>query len=166
MPSHTTTFGSLAAHNRGGVDIVDDDPKNYAFSNIFDVAAHAEPFEKVAVGKNLEYVLEAIRVEGESPWRTCTHDEFALCMEGDVTFTFVDLQAPPAPMPPHGSVALEGDPEGPRMGTVAARRGHMTLLPAGSAYRYASSSPAVLLLQTAESADTQYRWSEICQTAV
>ena len=51
------------------------------------------------------------------------------------------------------------------MGRVVARRGHLTLLPAGRAYRYASGRPAVLLIQTVEGVDTQYRWAEICQTA-
>jgi hypothetical protein len=51
------------------------------------------------------------------------------------------------------------------MGRVVARRGHLTLLPAGRAYRYGSGRPAVLLIQTVEGVDTQYRWAEICQTA-
>ena len=51
------------------------------------------------------------------------------------------------------------------MGRVVARRGHLTLLPAGRAYRYSSQGPAVLLIQTVEGPDTQFRWAEICQTA-
>ena len=51
------------------------------------------------------------------------------------------------------------------MGRVTARRGHLTLLPAGRAYRYSSPGPAVLLIQTIEGPDTQFRWAEICQTA-
>lgn len=165
MTEYVTRFGSLADYERGKVVIIDDDPRNYAFSNVFEVAKTAKPFEKVAVGKNLKYVLEAVRVEGASPWRTSCHDEFALVMDGEVTFTFVDL-APDVERPDLGSVELNGDPVGPKMGTVVASHGHMALLPKGCAYRYQSETPAVLLLQTAESADTKYRWSEICQTTV
>ena len=38
--------------------VIDDDPKAYVFSNVFEVANISQPYEKVAVGKNLEYVLE------------------------------------------------------------------------------------------------------------
>ena len=51
------------------------------------------------------------------------------------------------------------------MGRVVARRGHLTLLPAGRAYRFTSQAPAVVLIQTVEGPDTQFRWAEICQTA-
>ncbi len=44
-------------------------PGNYVFSNVFEVASKAKPYEKVAVGKNIEYVIEAIRAEGTSGWR-------------------------------------------------------------------------------------------------
>jgi hypothetical protein len=166
MTEYKTKFGSLEDYDRGKVVIVDDDPRNYAFSNVFEVASSARPFEKIAVAKNLEYVLEVVRVEGASPWRTCVHDEFALVMDGEVTFSYVDLATPPSDLPDAGSVELPGEPDGPLMGTVVAGHGHMALLPAGSAYRYASDSPAVLLVQTVEGRDTQYRWSDICQTTV
>lgn len=166
MSQYETRFGSLDSYEKGKVVVVDDDPRNYAFSNVYEVAQSAAPFEKVAVAKNLEYVLEVVRVEGASPWRSSGHDEFALVMDGVVTFSFVDLDDEALDRPPVGSVELVGEPNGPAMGTVVARRGHMTLLPKGSAYRYSSDAPAVLLVQTSESADTRYRWSEICQTAV
>jgi hypothetical protein len=51
------------------------------------------------------------------------------------------------------------------MGTVTARRGHLTLLPAGRAYQFTSARPAVLLVQTVTGPDTQFRWAEICQTS-
>jgi hypothetical protein len=50
------------------------------------------------------------------------------------------------------------------MGTVRAGRGHMTLLPAGKAYRFVAERPAVILLQTIEGPDTVYKWADICQT--
>ena len=64
------------------VEIINDDPRHYAFSNIFEVASNAKPYEKIAVGKNMEYVVEAIRAEGTSAWRTAAHDEFVLVMDG------------------------------------------------------------------------------------
>jgi len=64
-----TRFGSLEHYEKGGVEVINDDARNYVFSNIFEVASHAKPYEKVAVGKNIEYVIEAIRVEGTSGWR-------------------------------------------------------------------------------------------------
>ena len=66
LPTYTTRFGSLADYEKGEIDLIDDDPKRYAFSNIFEVAEHSKPYEKVAVGKNRQYVLEAIRAEGTS----------------------------------------------------------------------------------------------------
>jgi hypothetical protein len=50
------------------------------------------------------------------------------------------------------------------MGRVRARRGHMTLLPAGAAYQFHAGSPSVILLQTLAGRDTVERWAEICQT--
>jgi len=50
------------------------------------------------------------------------------------------------------------------MGHVQARRGHMTLLPAGAAYQFHANRPGVILLQTIAGDNTQYRWADICQT--
>ena len=165
MPQYVTRFGSLAHYEKGGVEIIDDNPKNYAFSNIFEVAARSKPYEKVAVGKNLEYVLEAIRAEGTSEWRTAAHDEFALVMDGEVEIRLRKLDdASVVPPDKHGSIGLRGEPKGKLMGTVRARRGHMTLLPAGAAYQFHADLPGVILLQTIAGDDTQYRWAQICQT--
>ena len=165
MPAYVTRFGSLEDYEKGGVEIIDDDPKRYTFSNVFDVAANSRPYEKVAVGKNRQYVLEAIRAEGESEWRSTAHDEFALVMDGEVEVTLHRLvpdEEPPAST--QGSVQLGHEPSGPRMGRVVARRGHMTLLPAHSVYRFHADKPSVILLQTIEGEGTVYRWGEICQT--
>lgn len=164
MTQYTTVFGSLADFAKGGVQIVDDDPKYYAFSNIFEVAAAAAPYEKVAVGKNLEYVLEAIRAEGTSAWRAAPHDEFALVMDGTVRFELLDPAAELVDPSSGGSITLQGEPEGSPMGTVTAKRGHMTMLPAGKAYRMHSDGVGVVLLQTIEGPDTVFRWADICQT--
>ena len=162
--AYETRLGSLASYEKGGVEVIDDDPKNYAFSNIFEVASLAKPFEQIAVGKNFEYVLEAVRVEGTSGWRAAAHDQSALVLDGEVEFTFMTLRDGQA-LPESGSAGVPDEAAQALMGRVAARRGHLTLLPAGRAYRYSSQGPAVLLIQTVEGPDTQFRWAEICQTA-
>jgi hypothetical protein len=162
--TYVTRLASLDAYDKGGVEVIDDDPKNYAFSNIFEVASHARPFELIAVAKNFEYVLEAVRVEGTSGWRACSHDQSALVMDGEVEFTLRTLDDGQS-LPASGSVSVPDEAAQTLMGRVVARRGHLTLLPAGRAYRYASARPAVLLIQTVEGAETQFRWAEICQTA-
>jgi hypothetical protein len=47
-----TAFGSLADYVGGDIEIINDDPRNYAFSNVFDVASKSAPYEKVVVAKN------------------------------------------------------------------------------------------------------------------
>jgi hypothetical protein len=165
MKTYTTRFGSLADFEKGTIDIIDDDPKRYAFSNIFEVAATSRPYEKVAVGKNRQYVIEAIRAEGASEWRTAAHDEFALIMDGEVEIQLRKLGPDDlGATSERGSNALSGPPTGPAMGRVVARRGHMTLLPVGAAYQFTADRPAVILLQTQEGPDTVYKWAEIIQT--
>ena len=160
-----TKFGSLEDYEKGAVEVIDDDPKRYAFSNIFEVATSSRPYEKVAVGKNRQYVVEAIRAEGTSEWRTAPHDEFALVMDGEVEIRLQKLgQDDLGPSAERGSNALAGNPSGPKMGRVVARRGHMTLLPVGAAYQFHAAQPAVILLQTQEGPDTVYKWAEIIQT--
>jgi hypothetical protein len=165
MSRLVTKFGSLDRWDKGGVEVINDDPRNYVFSNIFEVASKARPYEKVAVGKNIEYVIEAIRAEGVSPWRSPGHDEFALVMDGEVEIHLLKL-ADPAVVAPgtKGSIALPGTPAGRTMGRVRARRGHMTLLPVGAAYQFRADRPAVILLQTLAGTDTIERWADICQT--
>jgi hypothetical protein len=165
VPQYTTRFGSLDDFDKGGVDAIDDDPRHYAFSNIFEVAAHARPWEKVVVGRNQQYVLEAIRAEGTSEWRAAAHDEFALVMDGEVEVELVDPDQPAVPEGSEGSVRLDGDPAGRPMGRLVCRRGHMALLPAHAAYRMRAAAPAAVLLQTVRGADSVERWTEICQTA-
>jgi hypothetical protein len=162
MTDYITRFGSLTDFDKGNIDVIHDNPKNYAFSNIFEVASNARPYEKVAVGKNMEYVLEAIRAEGTSEWRTCAHDEFPLCMDGEVTVELVKLDAPVVPADKQGSVAIDGQPAGKAMGRIQMRLGHMALLPANSAYRFHADRPSVILLQTIIGDDTVERWGEIC----
>ena len=165
MNQQITRFGSLRDYEKGGVEVINDDARNYVFSNVFEVASRAKPFEKVAVGKNIEYVIEAIRVEGTSGWRAPGQDEFALVMDGEVEIRLVKLDDPAmVPSGTQGSIALVGRPAGRTMGVVRARRGHMTLLPVGAAYQFHAPRPGVVLLQTLAGADTIERWADICQT--
>jgi hypothetical protein len=164
MSEYTTVFGSLDNYEKGRVIVIDDDPKAYVFSNVFEVAQTSKPYEKVAVGKNLEYVLEAIRAEGTSEWRATPHDEFALVMDGTVVVELFDPDEQLVDPSAQGSIGLAGEPSGKRMGQVTATQGHMTMLPAGKCYRFHCDGVGVILLQTIEGPDTIYRWAEICQT--
>jgi hypothetical protein len=163
-----TRFGSLGSFEKGRVEVVDDDPRHYAFSNMFEVASRSAPWEQVAVGQNRQYVLEVLRAEGTSGWRICGHDQSALVMDGRLV---VELAEPgPDQQPPagqDGSIGLPGggSPGGARMGRVTAGRGHLVLLPAGACYRMAAEAPGVVLVQTIGGRDTRYRWEQICQTS-
>jgi hypothetical protein len=55
--TYETKFGSLDEYDKGKVEIIDDDPKRYTYSNMFEVASISRPYEKVAVAKNIEYSL-------------------------------------------------------------------------------------------------------------
>jgi hypothetical protein len=162
MPEYTTVFGSLTHYEKGRVEVINDRPQNYVFSNLFDVARRAKPWEKVAVAKNMEYVIEAIRAEGVSPWRIAAHDEFALVMDGRVTIDLLDPEALRPDENATGSVAVRGEPAGTPMGQIVAMRGHQCLLPANRCYRMSAEKPSVLLLQTMVGPDTVQRWSDIC----
>ena len=159
-----TRFGSLQNYEKGGIEVINDDPRNYAFSNIFEVASKAEPWEKVAVAKNIKYVLEAIRAEGTSPWYAASHDESAIVMDGEVEIRLVKPDTPIVADNHEGTTMLEGSPQGRTMGRIIARHGHMALLPKGSAYQFNAARPGVILLQTIKGDLTVERWKEICQT--
>jgi hypothetical protein len=164
MGSNQTVFGSLAHFEKGRVEVVDDDPKNYVFSNVFEVASKSKPYEKVAVGINLKYVMEAIRAEGTSAWYTASHDESALVMDGEVEVHLVKPAESLVADSKEGSVKLDAEPKGAKMGWIKAGRGHMVLLPKGAAYQFRSAKPGVILLQTIKGENTVERWADICQT--
>jgi hypothetical protein len=164
--SHTykTRFGSLASYEKGRVEPIADDVRNYAFSNCFEVAASAKPYEKVVFGQNQEYALEVLRAEGNSPWYTCGHDEFALCMDGTVDIHLYKLAAGAAVEGArNGAVLVNGEPNGQYMGWMRIYRGHQAMLPAGTAYQFRSPAAAVLVLQTCKGELSIERWSSICQ---
>jgi hypothetical protein len=160
---YQTRFGSLREYQKGGVEAINDDPRNYAFTNIFEAANKAETWERLAVARNRQYVVEAIKAEGRSPWYASAHDETVLVMDGEVEIRLVKPDKLLVAKHHEGATLLEGDPSGRAMGHIKARRGHMALLPADSAYQFNCSGPSVLLVQTIFGDLTVERWAEICQ---
>ncbi|MBX3500784.1 MAG: hydroxyquinol 1,2-dioxygenase [Alphaproteobacteria bacterium] len=156
-----TVFGSLTDYQKGSIEIVSGDPKHYVFSNIFEVASKSQPYERVVVGKNLEYVQEVMRAEGTSPWFACAHDEFALCMDGEVEIEFLKLASPP-PSAGNGAVLLGDAPAGQRMGRIRLKRGHQALLASGCGYRFTAIRLGVILQQTTLGELSRQKWNEIC----
>jgi hypothetical protein len=163
---YRTRFGSLDDYEKGRVEPIADDVRHYAFSNCFEIASRAQPFEKVVFGQNQIYVLEVIRVEGTSPWYTCAHDEFALCMDGTVELHLVKLDAAQAvaDSAKNGAVLVNGAARGAKMGWIKLGRGHQGMLPAHCAYQFRSAKPAVIILQTCKGELSVERWSDICQS--
>lgn len=163
--AYQTRFGSLSRYEKGRVEPITDDVRHYAFSNCFEIANHSRPYERVVFGQNQVYVLEVVRAEGDSPWFTCAHDEFALCMDGEVEVHLLKLDASQqVPDPEHnGAVLVEGDPTGVRMGWMKLRRGHQAMLPKNAAYRFRSARPGVLVIQTCKGRLSVEKWAEICQ---
>lgn len=162
--AYRTHIGSLGSYAKGVIELKDD-LRKYAFSNIFEVAENAEPFARIAVVQNLEYVAEVMRVEGSSSWYAAPHDEFAIVMDGEVIFNFIKLEDDQVPGHSGGAAQLGARPNGPAMGRVTARRGHQVLLPKGAAYQLVSARPAVVLVQTMDGPVTDKRWSQICTLA-
>ena len=164
MSPFRTVFATLDDYVKGSLEIVNDDPRHYAFSNVFDVAAHSEPYEKVVVALNLGYVLEALRAQGTSDWYAAAHDEFAIVMDGEVEVDLVKLDSPDQIVPPdkQGSVRVPGNPVGRKMGYIKCKRGHQALLPKGAAYRFRAEKPGVLILQTILGDLSVQKWAQIC----
>ena len=164
---YKTRFGSLKDYDKGRVEPINDDVRNYAFSNCFEIAEKSLPYEKVVFGQNMEYVMEVIRAEGDSPWYTCAHDEFALSMDGELEIHLIKLDDDQAiqDKDKYGAILVDGDPQGASMGWMKLGRGHQGMLPAGCAYQFRSSKLAVIILQTCKGDLSIERWADICQIA-
>jgi hypothetical protein len=164
MSEFQTVFGSLNDYTKGELKIINDDPKHYVFSNIFDVASKSKPYEKVVVAINLEYVIEAVRAEGVSDWFAVAHDEFAIIMDGEVRIDLVKLDNPNAVAAPdkQGAVKVNGEPVGKKMGHIVCKRGHQALLPAGAAYRFTATKTGVMMMQTVIGDLSVQKWADIC----
>ena len=164
--SANTVFASTESFNKGGVEITGkEDPSHYLFSNMFEVAANSAPWERIVVAKNLEFTIECMRAEGDSPWFVCAHDETALLMQGAMTTRFVQPDdasiLPPAEK--DGAILLGDAPSGQNMGHVNAKRGHLTLLPANAAYQFSASEVSVVLIQSVLGDVSVEKWADICQ---
>lgn len=161
-----TKFASIDDFTKGGVEITGkDEPSRYLFSNMFEVASNAQPWERIVVAKNLEFTIEATRAEGESPWYACAHDETALLMQGAMEIHFIkptDSNVLP-PEDKEGAIQLSQEPQGAKMGHVAASRGHLTLLPAGCAYQFRANGLGMVLIQSVLGEESIEKWAEICQ---
>jgi hypothetical protein len=153
--------GSLVRYEKGGVDIIDPTERaaRYVFSNIYEIGSRAkEPYKKIAVAKNGPYVIECIVAEGTMPeWRLQPHDEFILCMEGEVRVDFIE---PRTEVPPGGHPSVPGED----VGHIIVREGNLCLLPKGIAYRFTSGGGgrSLLLQQSKAGPDTVYAWKDIC----
>jgi hypothetical protein len=73
-------------------------------------------------------------------------------------------ETPLVPTDKSGALRLTAAPSGRKMGRVVAGRGHMTLLPKGSAYQFHADQPSVVTIQTIQGDVTVERWADICQT--
>ena len=164
---YKTKFGSLEHYEKGGVQVINDNVKNYAFSNCFEIANDAKPYEKIVFGINQIYVLEVLRAEGVSPWFTCAHDEFALCMDKEVDIFLVKLDESQriTDAEKNGAVLVQGEPRGQKMGWMRLKRGHQALLPANTAYQFRAAQPGVIVLQTCQGDLSVEKWADICQAA-
>jgi len=164
MSEFQTVFGSLNDYQKGELKIINDDPKNYVFSNIFEVASKSKPYEKVVVAINLEYVIETVRTEGVSDWFAVAHDEFAIVMDGEVRVDLVKLDDPGSVVASdkQGAVKVKGEPVGKKMGYIVCKRGHQALLPAGSAYRFTAQKTGVMMIQTMIGDLSVQKWADIC----
>ena len=164
MTTSATQFGALDNYQKGTIEIISDDPRNFAFSNIFDVANRSAPYEKVVVAKNLKYVIEAILAEGVSGWYAADHDEFVVVMDGQVELDLVKLDAPLAIVPAgtQGAVAVHGEPKGRKMGHIKLERGHQALLPKGAAYRFRALRRSCMIQQSMLGALSREKWADIC----
>jgi hypothetical protein len=159
-PSKDTPLsGTMAHYSKGGVDIVDprENVRRYVYSNVYEIGARAKPYEKLAVAKNGPYVIECIVAEGVMPqWYLQPHDEFLLCLEGEVRIDFIE---PRVELPAGRHAEVPGE----EVGYIIAREGNLCLLPKGMAYRLSASQRSLLLQQAKQSDDTVFAWEEICE---
>lgn len=160
---YKTVFASIDNYQKGGIECLNEDPKRYAFSNIYEVAATNAPYDRIVVAKNLDYTIETLRAEGTSDWYVCSHDEFAVAMDYDLEVHYIKLADDSiVNEDKDGAVKLKGNPEGRKMGRAFLKRGHMALLPEKIAYRFHANRPSTLMVQSILGEEAIEKWSEIC----
>ena len=149
---------SMAHYNKGGVDIIDprENIKRYVYSNVYEIGARTKPYEKIAVAKNGPYVIECVVAEGAMPlWCLQPHDEFIVCLEGEVRVDFIEPRAELA-------AGAHSEVPGENMGHIIVREGNLCLLPKGMAYKFSATNRSLLLQQTKQSDGTILAWETIC----
>tara|TARA_R110000772_G_scaffold26400_6_gene68122 strand:- start:1515 stop:2015 length:501 start_codon:yes stop_codon:yes gene_type:complete len=162
---YKTTYASIDNYNKGGVQLIAGNIKDYVFSNVYEVAATSQPWERVVVALNLVYTLESCRAEGESPWYACAHDEFVIAFDYDVEVHYIKLDDDSfIDDEKDGSFRLEGKPAGQYMGKITLNRGHQALLPEKTAYSFKAAKPATIVFQTILGDESVQKWNEICLT--
>lgn len=149
--------GTMEKYTKGTLQILNDRPHRYAMSNIFEIGATwPKSYDRVVIGKNGPYVLACFRAEAEDPsWWSMPHDEYALCVEGEVRVDYVEPRDELA-SGPHARVA------GTEMGHMVMRDGSLASLPAGVAYRMRAPRKSLVLLQTKHNEWLTYAWEKIC----
>ena len=87
-------------------------------------------------------------------------------MDNQIKVELMKLDDPDSLVDPEseGAVKVSGEPAGKAMGWAKLGRGHMCILPVGSAYRIVSEKPATAIFQTVEGKETIQRWAQICQS--
>ena len=83
-------------------------------------------------------------------------------MDGEVRVDFIKLDEPLVSEYEEGTHLAGEEPIGKVMGYVLLKQGHQALLPAGSAYRFESSKPSTILIQTIKGPLSLEKWNEIC----
>ena len=163
--SNTTNFASTDNFVKGGVEIIGkESASHYLFSNMFEVAAAAQPWDRIVIAKNLEFTIECMRAEGDSPWFVCAHDETALVVQGSLMIEFAKPGDDQLLNPEReGAAQLANNPSGQKMGHVKASRGHLSLLPANAAYQFRASELSVVLIQSIAGDLSLEKWADICQ---
>ncbi len=162
---YKTTYASIDDYNKGGVQMISGNIKDYVFSNVYEVAANSAPYERVVVAKNLVYTLEATRAEGTSDWYACSHDEFAIAFDYDVEVHFKKLaDLSEIDQDKDGAIKLKGEPEGQYMGYIHLKRGHQALLPENTAYSIKAAKPATVVFQSIIGDESVEKWNDICLT--
>ena len=159
MTEYTTELGSLDSYRKGGAHIIDDDPRNYVFSNVFEAAANPRRSSGFAWRRtwNTSSRSCAPRAPRRGSRRGTTSSPCAWTAPSR-------WPSPGTRAQRRKATGLDGEPDGPRMGRIKTGRGHLALLPGGAAYRIAAVRPSVVLFQSIDGPLTAHKWADICQT--
>ncbi len=162
---YKTTYASIDDYNKGGVQVISGNIKDYVFSNVYEVADKSPAWERVVVAKNLVYTMEAERAEGQSDWYACSHDEFVIAFDYDVEVHYIKLDDTSfIDDDKDGAIKIGDKPAGQYMGKITLKRGHQALLPEKTAYSIKAEKPATIVYQSILGDESVEKWNEICLT--